>query len=149
MSLSRLGALEAAGLAQLQTIGGFNEKKAVASGLFLLGKPEIYPAGWFAIINLKLIEKRAIAQHTYYMYDAECGVLIFGTSDGVSLGDARTNAWSLVDATIDAFTNFQATGLPAGTSVWPFVAGDPLPTITDAQLHAILVPLTARIAWTT
>jgi hypothetical protein len=147
--VSRFGALEASCLAQLETVSGFSETRAVAAGLLMNGTPSAYPAGWLAVVAAKNVSQiTPTAGHTSYEYDIELGIVIFANSDGINIGDARVSAWTLQDGVFDAFTNFVPTGLPALTTVWPVRPKDPQNVITDTGINAIYIPLTCKIAWT-
>lgn len=145
--MSRFGAIEASCLAQLVTITSFAEVKAIAPSVASLARPEAYPAAWLMLTGMKQVEKPIqTLGHSQYLYDVELGVLIFGSSDGITIGDGRPSAWAQLDLTIDAFTNFQPTGL-TDTSIYPLTIGDPENTFTDAGLSALYLPMAARIAW--
>ena len=144
---SRYAAIEAACFAQLQTLRGFAELQIVSAGMLLNAHPELYPAGWLSVLNAKKTEGINIAGHTSLEYDVEFGVLIYASGDGIHLGDARLSAWSLVDAVMDVFVNFQPSGIPALTSVWPVMPGDPQNVINDTGLSAIYVPFSVRIRY--
>lgn len=145
--MSRLGAIETSAKAKLDTISGFAETRAVAAGLLMNGRPDQYPAGWFSIISMKRVSVNPpAAGHTTYQFEVESAVLVFGPSDGVTLGDARTTAWALVDAVMDGFTGLVATGVDA--TVGPMRLDDPQNVITDTGLAAIYVPMTCSLWWT-
>jgi hypothetical protein len=146
--MSRFGAVESSALAQLQGVPGFAEVTAVAPGKLLASSPEEYPAARLSVLAARqFAPAETNVGHTALSYEIEFGVLIFASGDGITAGDARGSAWSLVDAVMDGFTNWQPTGLPALTSIWPAVPGDPQNVVTDQNLDAIYVPFTVKILY--
>ena len=140
--MSRFGALETAVAAQLATITDFAETRAVAAGLLLSTRPANYPAAFAALDNPKRTAFDVINGHTTIKWNVPVYIWIFANSDGMQLGDARTSAWTLADAVIDAFLNFWPTGFADGTvPMAPCMPGDPVNLGLDTGQAEISIQL--------
>lgn len=152
--MSRFGGIETSGFAIVKGIAGFNETKLVGAAVLTSYTPAAYPAAVCAMLNpTKMKESTPPSNgHVSIRFRCEFGIVVWANSDGQELGDARTSAWSLVDAVIDAFTN-PAWTVPAsqidGATCWPIDIGAPLVLDTEPGKLSIYVSAAVEIEWRT
>lgn len=149
--MSRFGAVESSGFAVLSDVSALQERRLVAAGVLLQYKPSVYPAAVVAMLNPTAMKPGMAPSpgHVSHRYRCELGIVIYASSDGMEIGDARGSAWTLTDAVIDAFSAPPWIPLVPGATPWPAEVGSPINVITDTGVNAIYLPVTVEIEWRT
>lgn len=149
--MSRFGAIETSATANLVGVAGIVAARAVPSAVLFNTRPEVgeWPTALLSIVGVKRTVGESVGGHTTLQYTVDAAVLILANDDGAQVGGARTSAWTLVDAVMDAFTNWTPSGFSAGTVPSPCIPGDPVNILNDTGEAGIYLPLEFKIIWRT
>jgi hypothetical protein len=121
----------------------------IPAGRAFIDRPEQYPGGTWSLDESDQTQERAFTGTYWRQREVSGYVLLYGNSDGVSLGDADAVAWSGVDLVMDAIDGQSVTGLPDGTVTSHLATGKAEPFAIDTGVFGVAIPIRCAMAWET